>query len=201
MAIPPDDVRVADAADIPAAAAVLSRAFGPEAFWVWAFPDPRRRIGQLERLFAFELAQAVPHGWTLLAGGGAAVALWLPPGVQEAHAAASARVALLRELAGDDAERILRVYAAEAASHPPEPHAHLSLVGVDPGRQGRGLGLGLVAAGLERVDGEGLEARLTATNPRNAGRYLRLGFRRDGEIPSIGGAPAIALMRRPPRSR
>ena len=53
------------------------------------------------------------------------------------------------------------------------PHWYLVLIGVDPARQGRGLGSLLLRAGLARVDQDGVECRLFTDQPRNVPLYQR----------------------------
>jgi len=45
-------------------------------------------------------------------------------------------------------------------AHPHEPHYYLSVLGVDPGSQGRGVGSALLAPGLGLCDREGVPAYL-----------------------------------------
>ena len=49
--------------------------------------------------------------------------------------------------------------------HPPEPHWYLPLIGVDPARQGQGLGAALMRPVLAKCDAAGLPAYLESTSP------------------------------------
>jgi GNAT superfamily N-acetyltransferase len=54
---------------------------------------------------------------------------------------------------------------------------YLSIVGISPAAQGRGLGEELVRAGLRKADDAGVATYLETYTPRNKNFYTRLGFR------------------------
>ena len=76
---------------------------------------------------------------------------------------------------------MLAVVEEMARHHPEEPHWYLPLIGVEPARQGYGLGAVLLRAALLRCDAaRELPAYLKSTNPRNRLPAARLrGCRRD----------------------
>jgi GNAT superfamily N-acetyltransferase len=82
--------------------------------------------------------------------------------------------------------------------HPREPHYYLSVLGVDPAHQGKGLGHRLVAPVLDRCDAERRLAWLESTNPKNHAFYRRLGFAEVDRLPFDGG-PTITFFARQPR--
>ena len=84
------------------------------------------------------------------------------------------------------------------AAHPSTPHLYLSVLGVDPPRQGQGVGSRLIAPGLELCDREGVPAYLETARERNVVFYERHGFRvmRDLRLPR---GPTVWLMWRDPR--
>jgi GNAT superfamily N-acetyltransferase len=71
------------------------------------------------------------------------------------------------------------------------------LVGVDPLRQGRGLGSAILQEGLRRCDADGLPAYLENSNPKNTGLYERLGFEAIGLIQPADFPPMQPMLRRP----
>jgi ribosomal protein S18 acetylase RimI-like enzyme len=93
------------------------------------------------------------------------------------------------------AGRWREVFEALHARHPPEPLWYLSLLGVAPARQGRGVGSALVADWLADVDAAGEPAWLETSHPGNVGFYRRFGFRVADEI-ELWGVP-VWLMSRP----
>ena len=78
------------------------------------------------------------------------------------------------------------------------PHWHLPFMGVDPARQGLGLGTLLLRAGLSRVDQDGVECRLFTEQPRNVPLYQRYGFEIAVEEDVPDGGPHLWFMRRRP---
>jgi len=85
------------------------------------------------------------------------------------------------------------------AHHPAEPHWYLPLIGVDPARQGEGIGSALLARATRICDAQDRPACLEATDPRNVRLYRRHGFRPTGSIP-LGAGVELVPMVRPPRS-
>jgi ribosomal protein S18 acetylase RimI-like enzyme len=81
--------------------------------------------------------------------------------------------------------------------HPEEPHWYLALIGVDPSRQGRGLGAALLRHTLARVDRERLPAYLESSNPANVPLYQRHGFEVVGTIQAADSPPMFPMIRRP----
>ena len=199
----PTEARVATAAEIPAAADVLARAFYADPVWSWAFPDPERRLGQHRAVWGLVAEAALSYESAWLSGDCAAVALWIPPGKPELRPEDEERLeSLLEELLGDGAARVLETFERFEAAHPTaEPHYYLSLLGTDPDQRGRGLGMGLLAATLERIEAEGAPAFLESSNPVNTPRYERLGFAVCGEFGLPDGGPSVTQMWRDPGAR
>jgi ribosomal protein S18 acetylase RimI-like enzyme len=82
--------------------------------------------------------------------------------------------------------------------HPAEPHWYLPMIGVDPARQGGGVGSALMAEALKVIDRNGAMAYLESSNPRNISLYKRHGFEVIGEIQS-GSSPIVRPMLRKAR--
>jgi GNAT superfamily N-acetyltransferase len=160
-----------------AVAAPLARALADDPGWVHIFPDAERRIPRLAALFALAIrAIYLPRAasWQL---GDAAAALWDPPGVHDLPVTTALRIAPRAAwLLGRRTPAALRIFRGMERRHPREPHYYLSVLGVDPAHQGKGLGHRLVAPVLERCDAERRLAWLESTNPKNHAFYHRLGF-------------------------
>lgn len=176
-----------------AAIAALQAAFASDPAVRWTFPEDEafaRNFPEFAMAFG---GAAFEHETALLAEG--AAALWLPPGVGADEEAMGA----LMERAVDPAllPHIGAMFVQMGAFHPEEPHWYLPLIGVEPSRQGRGIGTALMLPVLERCDREGTVAYLESSNPRNIALYERLGFRRVGVVQS-GSSPEIVAMRRDP---
>ncbi len=194
------DARVATAADLPAVAKTMAAAFYDDPIWGWAFPDSERRLEQQRALWRLALESALGYGWVWLADGGASAALWIPPGKPELRPEDEERLGpLLAELLGDGAARVLDTFERFDAAHPQEPHYYLSLLATHPDHRGRGVGMGLLADNLARIDAEGVPAFLESSNPVNDYRYERLSFVRCGEFELGEDGPSVTQMWRDPR--
>jgi ribosomal protein S18 acetylase RimI-like enzyme len=126
-----------------------------------------------------------------------AAALWLPPGER---ADGDALAALIGETVNPERAAVgAQVGELMDACHPDEPHWYLSMIGVDPARQGRGLGSALLKHCLATlVDSEGVLAYLESSNPKNTPLYERFGFTVVGQI-QPADFPGLTPMLRPPR--
>lgn len=125
----------------------------------------------------------------------AAVALWLASGEgpDEQKLGELIETTVAREKQDDMAAAVEQM----GRYHPQEPHWYLPFIGVEPSRQGQGLGSALLRASLSRCDADGLPAYLESSNPINQPLYERHGFRAIGEIKIGSGPPIVPMLRRP----
>jgi ribosomal protein S18 acetylase RimI-like enzyme len=81
----------------------------------------------------------------------------------------------------------------------PPQHWYLQFLGVDPPRQGRGIGSTLMQPVVARADAEALPCYLETTNGRTVPLYQRHGFEVvvEGDLPK--GGPRFWTMEREPR--
>ncbi len=185
------------------AVSLLARAFrdNPLNVAVIGESDPARRLRANHHGMRALLPVAQAHGRALVLRRGGR-----PVGALVAAAPGAPRLpppplwAQLRCLAGQGlqvARRWSLVFDAVSALHPPEPHAYLGALGVDPVLQGRGIGSALLAHWLADADREGLPSYLETDAPANLGFYARAGFAVAGEVSVLG--VRVWRMRRPPR--
>jgi ribosomal protein S18 acetylase RimI-like enzyme len=188
--------RLATSEDAPALARMLARAFDDDPVLVWAHPDARRRPRRGAGFFAGRLRSLLDNElcWTTdeLAG----AALWAPADAWAAPAGELVRG--LPYLTLRRAPLVLYGLGNVERAHPREPHYYLSVLGVDPAYQRRGLGSRLLAPGLELCDREGVPAYLETGKLRNVGFYERHGFRVTREM-ALPRGPTVWLMWRDPR--
>ncbi|MEA2652574.1 MAG: hypothetical protein QOI85_2295 [Chloroflexota bacterium] len=175
-------VRRATPQEIPELAATLARAFAHDPFYSFLAGD------------APERSQRMQDGWSGILQFGSAglaetyttddhagVAVWIPP----AHGGPSFVDSLrmtpsIARLAGW--RRLRQVTNAIGAlerrhhHHAPQPHFYLSALGVEPDRQGEGIGTALMQPVLDRCDRDGIPAYLETATARNVLLYERLGF-------------------------
>jgi ribosomal protein S18 acetylase RimI-like enzyme len=92
------------------------------------------------------------------------------------------------------AQRAARIGAAMSVIstlRPPEPHAYLHVLGVDPAVRGRGLGGEVLEQGLDAARAAGLLACLETMNPDNVPFYVRHGFAVRHEVRLPHGGPTV----------
>jgi GNAT superfamily N-acetyltransferase len=196
--------------ELPSAADTLARAFEADPMFVFLLPREGTRLAWVRVVMAGLLAMSgpdglvfteegdglpgvlsmtapgrYPHPMTRLAGYMARPSTWSKAGFPSP-----------RFLGG-----VLRLLGAMDKVHIKEPHWYVHIVGVDPPRQGTGLGRGLLAHGLAMTDADGLPAYLETSNPKNLPFYGRFGFEVIDEVRLSGGYPPLWAMRRPARGR
>jgi ribosomal protein S18 acetylase RimI-like enzyme len=176
--------------------AILTLAFSTDAPVRYLFSGAETHLAWFPRLAAAMGGAALEAGSAYVADGDGAAALWLPPGVE---ADGEAIFAIVGEtVAPERLEVLAELGELMGQYHPKEPHWYLPLIGVDPSRQGRGLGSALLKAGLARCDADGLPAYLESSSPRNVPLYERHGFEVIGLI-KPGDHPGLIPMYRPAR--
>ena len=149
------------------------------------------------RAFAYARGRPAFAGGTVnIAGDFDAAAIWLAPGVEP-------DAPLGADQSDNDDSDPASAIAAElgariAACHPHEPHWYLWMIGVEPGRQGRGFGSALLAHTLRQVDAEGAVAYLESSDPKNVPLYERHGFE-VLDVVRVADVPPITPMLRRPR--
>jgi GNAT superfamily N-acetyltransferase len=194
-------VRPATEADHEAAAEALALAFADDPCWGHLLPDDRARPEQLLAYFSTEIESLTPEYrkvWVTEDGSGAAV--WAPPGRWRVPFGLTMREA--RRMTGVFRSRTpLGLWTAMRLErhHPKGPeHWYLHYLGVEPRRQGKGLGGALLAPVLERCDREGVPAYLESSTERNRVLYERNGFDLTGVFKMPVKGPPVREMWRDP---
>jgi GNAT superfamily N-acetyltransferase len=185
--------------DVDPLAVALMRAFqdDPVTRWVYA-REPRRPVWSA-RFFRWQLRRLPRQevSWTTQDGRGGA-ALWALPGRWREDTRET--LSLLRlTLPGvlPRLPRILRGLGQVEARHPAERHLYLAVLGVDPERQGEGIGSQLIQPGLDLCDSERLPAYLETGKERNLAFYGRHGFAVVDRLELPKGPPIWFLWREP----
>ena len=195
--------RHALAADLPMLSAALSRSFIDDPQMSFLFPDQATRDTDLQVMFTTIALAGLRRGHTYVLpndnGAIDAAAIWSPPEIQAlSDAEAGPLVEAIVGRYGDEGlARVGAMSEAMEANHPHDPHLYLFIVGVDPSRQGRGLGETLLAPTLAHCDATGTAAYLESSNPRNLGFYRRLGFHTASEFYPEGGPLFTGMWRDP----
>jgi len=200
---PSVNVRLANAADQPALARVLGRAFDDDP--VMNFVISGRPVGPraavLLGLFAqmhlddesVYVAEDVETGEIL--GG----AVWAPPGHWRVPVLQYVKhFRTLLKAVGIRSVTKINVLNAMEKNHPKEHHYYLAVIGTDPDHQGRGVGTALMQPVLDRCNDEGMPAYLESSKESNVGYYSR--FRFDVTAPfTLRGGPTMYFMWRDPQ--
>lgn len=202
MELPNSQVRRAAESDHEAAAECLALAFADDPAWAHLIPgSAETRAEKLLGYFTAEIDNLVPDHrelWVAADGGGAAI--WGRPGGWQVPLRKAMR----------EARPMARVFGARLPlamwtqlrferHHPRRPaHWYLHYLGVEPRRQGRGLGGALLAPVHDRCDREGVPAYLESSTDRSRRLYERNGFTLADtfEIP-VGGPPMRKMWREP----
>ena len=189
--------------DVASAAHVLAEAFAHDPVWGWAYPMAAAEPERVAPVWALWVRSALAQGSLWVTEGCEAVAVRVAPDAAELTDADAALFApLTEELVGDRAQQVLAALDAFETAHPTAPeHHYLSLLGTANAHRGRGVGVALLAAGLERIDAEGAPAYLESTNPANDARYGRLGFQPRGTVTIPATGTVATTMWRPPPER
>jgi ribosomal protein S18 acetylase RimI-like enzyme len=190
------EVRAATDADHQRVIDVITLAFSTDPMARWAYPDAATYLAAMPEMVKAFGGHGFAHCTLDLVEGGAAAALWLPPGVEPD----SERLDSLTEqhVPRERMADMMAVFEGMGRHHPSEPHWYLPLIGVDPVHQGRGHGSALLRYAVERCDRDGVIAYLESSNPRNIPLYERYGFEAIGKIQG-GSSPTIVPMLRHPR--
>lgn len=162
------------------------------------------QLAMLDRYFEYSMDEAQRTGRTVLAEpahlGGTA---WLLPRTENADALeSSAKHAFLTKTLGpagyENYCRIIDFMAPRAAKHVSAEAWYLSIVGVHPGAQGKGLGELLLRPTLQEATGSGICCYLETFTPQNVRFYNRLGFVSVGEYLEPVTNSTYNIMRRDP---
>ena len=191
---------VAGPEHLEACVTVLSRAFDTDPVTDWYLRADARRGEALRNQFVGILGGWVLGlGHTWLATDGGACAAFLPPDPHPERRGVVDWLQLLPRLHANAGwarlPRVVRLIVAMDRHHPPQPpHYYLWFLGVDPARQGHGLGGALLDAVLAHYDRDGVPTYLENSNPKNRRFYERLGYVSRGEYRPVWGGPPLDPM-------
>jgi ribosomal protein S18 acetylase RimI-like enzyme len=184
--------------DVDPLAAMLARAFQDDPVTAWVYTREHRRAHWATRFFRWQVERLMGQdlSWTTEDRTGAA--LWALPG--RWRESPRETLNLLRLTVPGLLPRLPRVLAGLGqveARHPAERHFYLAVLGVDPGRQGEGVGSQLIRPGLDLCDTERLPVYLETGKERNLAFYGRHGFEVVDRLKLPKGPPVWFLWREP----
>lgn len=182
----------------------LSQAFADDPFYqavtVDFAHDSGKRSAVLSRYFELAIEEALRVGEVRISGTGAA-AVWITgkADMAEVDASSAVRSNALRGVLGtlglDNYRRIGDAMASNVPVHL-KTAWYLSILGVHPSQQGKGIAGELLRATLDRADKLGVQCFLETFNPLSLPFYERFGFGQDIRcIETITGRPYWILSR------
>ena len=189
------EIRQASPERVPALAAMFARAFADDPL-VLATLAAEDRDERARRFFMLIEGQWADLGFLWEAGDAAGAAAWVPP---EHHGALADQNAALQgpfhALTADGGVLHDALWDWIESRIPDEPLWFLDSIGVEPDRQGEGIGGALVEFGLDQARRDKVPAFLETGIARNVAYYERFGFRlvEEGDAP-LGG-PHVWFMR------
>jgi len=182
--------------------AVLSivRAFAADPLVRWFFPDDETYVQRASTFFGLLFDGRVDDGNVHVAGDGAAVSMWDPPGGGSIAQADLDRRwdAEFEPGAGPGERERLEAYEAAADAMMPQGQSwYLGVLATDPDRQRQGLASAAIAPVLAFADRDGLAAYLETGAFENLVFYARAGFEVTDEVVLPGGPTVWGLQRSP----
>ena len=192
-------VRPVDVDDHRTLTQVLARAFDEDPIQRWVFPAASTRARHGGGFFRWSLWRCAEQNVSWTTDDLAGAALWMLPDGWHLTGRQLVRLAQLTGLGVRWRAPIVSWgLSSVERRHPKDRHLYLAVLGVDPARQGSGIGSALLAPGLELCDREGLPAYLETGRERNLAFYGRHGFQVTGRL-RLPAGPPVWLMRRDPR--
>lgn len=189
-------INIATVEDEARIISALTLAFSSDPMARWSMPDPQQYLANFPLLAGAFGSSAFTSKTAYFADGYGGAALWLPPGVSPDE---ETMIGLVENFAPASLkEEMYGVFEAMGKYHPTEPHWYLPMIGVDPARQGGGIGSALMKYALVPCDRDGTIAYLESSNPKNIPLYERHGFEVIGEI-QVGTSPKLHPMLRKPQ--
>ena len=165
--------------EFDAAAAALARAFFDDPLIQYIFPadEQRRRLSPYFFRGAIRLAHPEEHAFTA-EDAPVGAALWLPPGRSKIPMGRLMKVLVpdLWRYGFGPVRRLMGILDEFEKLHPPHPHWYLMVLGVEPDRQGQGLGGVLMSDVLRQADASGVPAYLETQKAKNVAFYEKHGF-------------------------
>lgn len=180
---------------IDALAALYSRAFLDDPIVRWPLPGTPDVQDRIREIFASIYVGIADDGVIWEAGDADRFAVWIPAGAVEDMFESDAAVQRsLAPLTHDDGERY-RVLWDWIEARVPRDVWYLDAIGIEPSRQGQGVGGALIRHGLAAAEAAGVGAFLETGVAGNVPLYERFGFRVVEQGEPVPGGPHIWFMR------
>jgi len=185
---------------------MLGRAFFDNPMALYLFPDESSRARPLAWMFATFTRYCHLFGEVHTTSGRIdGSAAWLrpdSPAMSRETIVAAGMTEMPQQMGQEPFQRLMvmkSLFDELRQRDASEPHWYLWVLGVDPPRQGQGVGGALMQPVFARADAEGLPCYLEADKAKNVPFYQRHGFEVvvEGDLPD--GGMHYWTMKRPPR--
>ncbi len=201
----PVGVRRATEADVERCTDILARAFHDDPGTVIFEPDSDRRRAIMPGFFRMFLLAGLAEGGDIVvpADEVSGVASWFGPdrhGPSDAAMEDAGMAGVVAAFGPAAAARMAAMVGEIETQHGrrmPGHHLRLDFFGVDPDRQGAGIGTLLMAHGHTVADRERLPCYLETFTESNVRYYERRGYAVTGTYPVGDGVPVYAMVRPP----
>jgi GNAT superfamily N-acetyltransferase len=200
MKAAPTPSRPATQDDVERVAATLALAFRDDPVWGAALARPDGSTAHHAAYWRHYVEGSLRYSAVYITEDASAISVWVPPGGTELSDVQEAALEQLIETSLEPAaaRAMFALWQRFESSHPrDEPHAYLGLLATHPNHRGQGIGQGILAECLARLDADGVPSYLESTNPANDHRYVRAGFRRIGGFAAVLDDAPISTMWRP----
>jgi GNAT superfamily N-acetyltransferase len=174
-------------------AVVAAFATDPVLRWVW--PEDERYDVCAPDFFRLLVDLRTRAGEVWVAGDGASVAMWDPPGGLYLPTAEGVWAAARSGFRQEERDRWTTYDTLMAVPGDAGPHWYLGVLATDPAAQGRGLGRAVLGPVLAAADRTGLPCYLETATESNVRFYEGSGFRPVMDVVMPEG-PRVWLMRR-----
>ncbi len=206
--VPAIKVSLATRDQLPEAVTVITNGLLVEPGFTALLPDERQRRRVMTSLMTGIARISQSRDACYVArdlGSITGVAIWAPPGTYPFDLRTNLRMAPhILHLIGLGPRTLSQLAAMDtnASKHfPQEPCWYLQALGVDPTRQGQGIGSAIMRSCLHHIDAQGDAAYLETSGEANVRFYQRLGFeiREEGVhlVPASLGVKHCTMFRSP----
>lgn len=188
--VPPEPTML-NTTQVEAAAHVLGRAFHNDPLMVHVMPNEEKRKRLLPVLFRIIVHYCLRYGIVYTAPSLDGLACCQPPGqsITVGRLALASLAGVPVQLGLTGLQRFLHASKYMDSAHKqaaPGAHWYIWALGIDPERQGHGLGSQLLQMVLQQAEKQRLPCYLDTQNPRNVPFYQKHGFRQVSETMITG---------------
>lgn len=192
------EVRVATPDDVQGATKTLVKAFKDFAFTRHVISPENHldRLGRFHRIFLEHIG--IPYGQVWVTDDLSAVSVWTTPEtVMKAGSVFADLIPEFTEIAGNRSDYYAAAEETMSLHRPEDPVWFLGSVGVDPARQGLGLGRAVIEPGITSAEKDSVPAFLETSDAGNVAYYKKLGFEVTAEYELPMNGPRTWSMLRP----